>query len=287
MAQQLFNRVGSIAVHSPKMPASTAREFTGLRFNFNIEKTAEPTNNTAKFTIWNLSKTSRSLFEEKDAVVICKLGYAGIGTYSEGKAIAGQNLAEQIFIGNIIENGIRIERTGGDIALHVECATAADKTRDTVINKSFSAGTPVLSIVNELSSLLGIKISNLPIADFGIALNGASISGNVKDAMTNLLGRNGMTWSIQDDELQITQLDKPTTEQAVIMNSSSGLIGVPTKRKDGTLFFTSLLNAKLKPNRIVLFGSREINGMFRVQKVTHTGDLDAGKFDSVVEAKEL
>jgi hypothetical protein len=287
MAQQLFNRIGSIAVHSPKMPASTAREFTGLRFAFNIEKTAEPANNTAKFTIWNLSKNSRALFEEKDAVVICKLGYSGIGTYSDGVAVSGQNLAEQTFIGNIIENGIRLERTGGDIALNIECATAAVATRDSVVNKSFGEGTPIISIVNELASILGIKISNIPVADFGVALNGASLSGNVKDMMTTLLGKNGMTWSVQDDELQITQINKPTTEQAVIMNSYSGLIGVPTKRQDGTLFFTSLLNPKLKPNRIVLFGSREINGTFRVQKVTHTGDLEAGKFDSIVEAKEL
>lgn len=284
---QLFSRIGSISVQS-KSTGSKAREYKGLRFSFTIEMSSEPNANTAKFSIFNMNEKGRSALEEEGSKVICRAGYAGAGISTKDDGfLYGKQKDEIIFIGEIQKNGLRIERSGSEIITHLECATALKATQETVINKSYAEGAKGLDVVKEIASSMGLNISQLPSVDLGVFLNGLSLSGNAKDMLTKVLNKTGLQWSVQDDELQITEKDKPTPEQAVSVTSTTGLIGLPTKRQDGSVLFTTLLNPKIKPSRAIILQTNTITGNFRARKVSHDGDLDSGPFDTIVEAVEI
>lgn len=283
---QLFSRIGSLSVKPPN--GGLVREFKGLRFTFNIEKTSEPNPNFGKFSIFNLNEESRSSLEAKDSEITCRAGYAGVGVNTiESGFLFGKDLAEILFIGQIQKNGIKTERIGPDIITHLECATALSKVRDSTINKSFSPGTTAITVIKEVASSMGLNISQLQTTGTETFLNGISLSGASKTVLTNVLNRLGVQWSIQDDELHIVEPDKPTAEPAVLISSSTGLIGIPTKRQDGSIVFVSLLNPKLRPNRAIILDTSTITGNFRARKVVHNGDFDGGPFDSQVEATEI
>ena len=105
--------------------------------------------------------------------------------------------------------------------------------------------------------------------------------------MTNVLSKLGVQWSIQDDELHITDTDLTTDEAPVFLTSETGLIGIPTKRRNGGYLFSSLLNPKIRPGRPLIIESELVSGTFRPLKVNHLGDLDDGPWDTQVEAFQI
>jgi len=48
---------------------------------------------------------------------------------------------------------------------------------------------------------------------------------------------------------------------------------------------TSLLNPEIRPGRRVQVESQFVNGVFKVEKVTHSGDTHSTQFYSEVEAR--
>jgi len=286
VAQELFGRIGSITVK--KKGEATGREFRGLRFSFNIVKTTTADPNIGNITIYNLSKDHRALLEEEDAQIVLRAGYSGFGTDPVAAAsVLGRNLAEILYVGDIRLNGIRTERQGPDIASILECSTGIVAMRDAKINKSFGPGTTTLQVIKELVATLGLTISQLQTDGGDVYLGGFSATGSSKDLLTGVLKKLGVDWSIQDDELHIVNPTIPTSEPVVLLTKDTGLIGIPTKRSNGSYVFQSLLNPRIRPGRPLSVVSEVVTGIFRPAKVGFQGDLDGGPWDTTVEAIEV
>ena len=286
MGQELFGRVGSITIK--KKGEINGREFRGLRFAFNVVKTTVANPNIGNITIYNLSRDSRALLEQEDAQIVLRAGYSGFGVSPIAPAsIQGGEVAEILYVGDIRLNGIRTERQGPDIASLLECSTGLIAMREAKINKSFGPGTTTLQVIKELASTLGLTISQLQTTGSDVYLGGVSLSGQTKDILTGVLNKLGVTWSIQDDELHIVDPTITTSEPVVLLSPETGLIGIPTKRTNGSYVFKSLLNPKIKPGRPLSVVSESITGLFRPAKCTYHGDLDGGPWDTIVEAIEI
>lgn len=286
MANELFGRIGSVSVR--KKGSAQANEFKGLRFAFSISKTSEANPNIGSVTLFNAAQANRALLEEPNSQIIIKAGYAGFGINPiDPQAVLGKDLAEIIYIGDIRLNGIRTERRGADIATTLECSTGILSTDNAKINKSFAKGTTASQVIQELAGTMGLNISQLQTVGADVFLGGLSLSGPSKNIMTDILNKLGVQWSIQDDELHIVKKASVTAEPIVLLSDKSGLIGVPTKRNNGSYIFKSLLNPKIRPGRTLSVISDNITGLFKPRKVDHQGDLDGGPWETTVEAIEI
>lgn len=286
MSEVLFGRIGSISV--TKKGSSEAKEFKGLRFSFKISKTSEANPNVGNIALYNLSVESRSLLEEPQSQIILRTGYSGFGVNPLAPStLQGNNFTEVLYIGDIRLNGISTERNGPDIITNLECSTGINTMNDSKINKSFAPGTSSIQIINALTESMGLKPSQLQTEGSDVFLSGFTASGASKDVLTKVLGKLGVQWSIQDDELHIVQKTVATGEQVVFLSRDTGLIGVPTKRSNGSYVFQSLLNPKIRPGKTLSIESRTITGLFRPRTVDHQGDLDGGPWESTIEAVEI
>lgn len=286
MGNELFGRLGSVSV--TKRGSNVAREFKGLRFAFNITKTSEANPNVGTVSLFNVSKESRALLEEPESQVVIAAGYSGFGVNPiETTSILGLDKTEVIYIGDIRLNGVRHERKGPDILTTLECSTGINALSSAKINKSFAKGTTALQVIQELASTMGLNIAQLQTEGADVFLGGLSLSGPSKNILTDVLNKLGVQWSIQDDELQIVDKQLVTGEPVVLLTKETGLIGVPTRRTNGSYVFQSLLNPKIRPGRPLSVVSDAITGIFRPRKVDHQGDLDGGPWDTTIEAIEV
>jgi hypothetical protein len=77
----------------------------------------------------------------------------------------------------------------------------------------------------------------------------------------------------------------------VLLNSSTGLIGVPTITDNGVKV-SALLNPEIRPNRTVKIESEVLemngeNGLYRVSQIEYTGDNRDGNFEVQIHGEAI
>ena len=131
-----------------------------------------------------------------------------------------------------------------------------------------------LEVVKSLAASAGLTLKSLPAlikGDTTQFMNGFSSNGPSREALDNATKAMGCSWTIQNSELIVTKAGKPTDDRAVVLNSTSGLVGSPEITKTG-IKFKALLDPWLMPRRIVKMESRLVTGFFLIRKATITGD---------------
>ena len=287
---ELFNRVGSITVEVASgggIPA-TGLDLKGLRFSFNIDKNTTSNSNSASFQIYNLAQQRRALFEEKGTRIICKLGWAGRGMDTTSKEFLENydKYVDVCYVGEIIENGYKLEKNGADTVVSIQCGTASATLKESSVNKSYGKGTDVKNIVTDIAGGMGLKANFFGDFNLGKILNGFTASGAAKAILDTILPNGDLTWSIEDDELVIGPVNTPTGPTAILITPRTGLLGTPTKTKDGLISFRCLLNTNVKPKALIKLESSFYSGLVVPVRVQYEGDFDGGAFDCVVEAEE-
>jgi len=254
-----------------------------LRMSFQIEKTIKSDPNRATFTVYNLNENSRAKLEEAAELYLSiEAGYG-----DETKVI---------FSGDVdkIEN----KKTPTDWVTIVETGDGKKDLTETRLNKSYKKGTSVKTVIDDaLGAFTNLKNNGLPdglIQSAKELVTGGTFSGRSKDILDKLLGEQGLEFSVQDDEVIITEKDKATNNDIYVINPNSGLINSPAKteekNKEGKVVkgvtFTALLNPNLVPKQRVRVESRNITGEYTIIKINHVGDSQQGTFYTQVEAKE-
>lgn len=260
----------------------TGRRIQDLRISFSCEKTNESTPNKAEIEVYNLSNATRSILEAKNTKVRLYVGYLGLK--KNALVYAGINLnsnVDLIFVGNV--NKVTQEIQTPDIITKIECADGENTYRNSRLEKGYPPNTHLKNVFKDLNDAMGLGIgSQLDIPNVKYA-NGLTLSGLSRDHLDVLCRANGLEWSIQNETLQIIPRKKGTSDSIILLNSDSGLIENPNKTDKG-VEFTSLLQPTLNPGRRVKVESRLLNGLFKVRKVTHSGDSHDGDFTSACQA---
>lgn len=271
-----------------------------------------PMPNQAMIKIFNLSETTRNLFEYAHRGIDFKAGY-------------GENLA-LIFRG--VTTNVFSQRLSADWETSIFAADGHKEWADARFNKSYAKGTSVLLILQDMAAAMGLP----PSIDYtrpDTLLTGASFAGKVKDTLTTVCQNYNLTWSIQRGTLEIYDNELPqlfeTKRQAVVLSPTSGLIGSPTVRvesrnetkdkgknkkadkENAKLFYRvsarSLLHTGIYPNVPVLFRSQysayeiseptafkapkvELDNTFICDSVNHFGSNYGNEFYSDVETSE-
>jgi hypothetical protein len=268
---ELFDRRVSIQIETIVI--------TGLRVQFKVEKTDKPEPNTLDLAVYNLSETTRRSIQKAGVKVIVEAGYAGT--------------IQQIYSGDA--RYVNSVRQNADWVTKIQCGDGEKHYSTARTNESFAPGTKMQDVAQKLikdmklgagNVLAKLKSGNVKdaVSEF---MNGLTVSGKSSTEFDKMMKAAGLTWSIQDGELQVTEPGAATDESIVVLSSSTGLIGSPEVGEKGIIKVKSLLQPGIKPARRIDIQSESIKGLFRPEKVMHTGDTHGPEWYTESEVKPL
>ena len=277
---ELFLRQAALLV-STKTGNSELME--NFRIAFQIEKTSESTPNPAKIVVFNLSKDKQAFFEQKGLTAILRAGYKGLTN----------PIIKNLFVGDI--KTAKTLKKGTEFVTEIEAGDAEDIIVKSYINKSFSGSRFAegkitnRDMVKELIKAMGLVPNSSKEKEIDKKLeavsqtkpeHGITMSGPAKFFLDTILEKEGLEWSIQDGEVQITDPSKSAnTLDAVVLSKDTGLLDV-SKEEDGRINFKALLNPDISPTTTVEIRSAvmDINGFFKVRRVEYSGDTCEGEW---------
>lgn len=267
-----------------------------LRITFRVSQQDVETPNNAVIRIYNLSPdTLREIRNEYDTVIL-QAGYRGgqVGTIFVGEI-------KQFRIGreNNVDSYLDLLAADGDVGYNfgvVAATLAAGQTLD-----------DALTLAAE-SMNLQVDDKNRPVDLSGaIFVRGKVFMGMARDQLRSAARGIDATWSISEGVIQFIPLTDHLPGEAVVLNSKTGMIGIPELTPQG-VNVRSLLNSSIRVGRLVKINNAEINqviqrqgtiptrfdsrkvpfiqpntsadGTYRVLSVDHSGDTRGGEWYS-------
>ncbi len=256
----------------------TETKIEDLRVSFRVVRTLRKEPNTADISIWNLSEKTRSALQNRGMTILLEAGY--------------QDDLKSLYLGDLSKVSHRHEGPDWISTIQSGDGLNLDATR---ILKSFGKGTAVKDalkgILTELGAageqaLAAVRRGDLEGAEEQL-INGIALAGPSPEMIQKLAAGAGLEFSIQDGQVQLLDKGKATTDEAVVLATTTGLIGSPQPGEKGIVRARSLLNGAIRPAGRVVIDSSLIDGIFRVEKVEHSGDNFGGDWYTDIEAKPL
>jgi len=118
------------------------------------------------------------------------------------------------------------------------------------INKSFTKGTPVKTVIGEIAKQLDLPCNNVLKQLKGLMEKlprGFSVSGNAMDELNRMLGQRGYNVSVQNNVLQVAERGEALAKRAISLTANSGLKGTPQLGSDNTMQVQAVLMPELLP----------------------------------------
>lgn len=268
-SNDIFNRF--YRIHVIKKNSIDSIKIEKLRVAFNVTKNTTIDSNNSIIKIYNLGYSLR-FFEQKNLKV--KL-YAGYDPTNSGALEAGQ-----IFVGDI--KHVDTQKNGGDKITIIKSGDGHATLRNAVFAKTYAKMTPVMNIINDLVSSFEISSKSISVISNQISKRGKAFFGKSKDVLKSLLDSLDMEYSIQDENLIITNKGKGLPTSGYNLSSKSGLIGLPSRIENGKVEVTSLLNDYFSPKKHFYIDSSTISGTYVAEKVIHSGDTHGKQWTSKI-----
>lgn len=240
-----------------------------LHINFKIDKADTETPNTASISLWNLSPEHLAILREKDCVVTLRAGY--------------EQHMSQIFVGVVTyEETDTGESSDADRETKLEAVDGRIQLRDTFLSKSYAGPINSKQIIDDIAGEMGIPVEysyNVKHYDFP---NGYAIVGPGRTGLDKACASSALQWQIQDGILKVKNKRDTMTREVFLLNSSSGLVGIPKKITYGedaegsqeqpgweVVYF---LNGAIGIGDYIRLESKLVQGYFRVKTVSIEGD---------------
>lgn len=247
-----------------------------MRCTFSIERSNGSDPNKADIIIANLNKETRDDIVKKPTTIEIAAGY--------------DNEARHIFTGDLRFGYSDV--TTAKIETRLALADGERAWKYSRVNRSYPPGTGVLTVMRDAAESMQLRLP--PNIETSVELreqfaSGYSMFGATRDELTRLLAEYGFSWSIQNGKLQILKDEQLRSSQAWLIDSSKGMIGspawsVPSKAGERPkLTVRVLLYPEIYPSSLVRVVSDDITGLFKVGKVTHTGDTHGDDWTTTLE----
>ena len=279
MTALLFKRGVRLTVYQPKSstagfigqnpqfftPQPNGIVIQNLRVQFKIEKSLEKTPNTCEITITNCSAQTRTFLNTKPLTVQLDAGYGDELRY----VIAGD-----------VRHAYS-KKDGGDWETVLQIAEGDRAYRYARVSRSYTKGTNVITAVREAAASMGLQLTPDVLASQDLQAQfatGRTLQGATRDELTRLLAPYGYHWSIQGGQLQVLKDQNAAPGTAFSISQSTGLLDSPeysTPEKPGktpALKTKTLLYPELIAGATISVDSLAVSGLFRIAKLTHTGD---------------
>lgn len=207
-------------------------DLSELRVQFEVNQSDFETPNHAKIRIFNLAAETASKIKKEFTQVTLQAGYQH-GAYGV------------IFDGTIKQ--VRIGRTSQtDTYVDIFAADGDESYNFGVSARSIAAGTSPEDQVKMIAQDMGAKTGTV-IFDTGLQDNirGKVAYGMSRSYLRNMARTGKSSWSIQNGKIVITPLTGYTEGEVIVLNSNTGMVGLPEQTEEG-IKVTCLLNPKIE-----------------------------------------
>ena len=240
----------------------------GLKIAFSVQRAANRTANTANIRVFNLSKETRGKIQGRVNDVVLEAGYKSTSAviFAGSRAIVTHTKQGTEWITSI-KAGDGWKSLRRNVFVSFGPTTAKD-VLDALLRLG-EIGAKARGSA-QLDQVLGSKVFS----------KGRVLRGRVDDLIEDLAGELGLDWSIEQEELVMLPPGEALRQPGIILGPESGLIGTPSRIFDPkrpkalVVRGKSLLQPGLTPFRRVDIRSQDIQGVFKVRKCTHTGDIE-------------
>lgn len=259
-ASTQFGRKASLFVVRPEFRGNNPSAFvpegvidlSAMHFTFKTSAADTESPNNAVIRIFNLSRSAN----QNTVQDIIK------GEYSRVILQAGYEAGEfaVIFDGNVKQ--FRVGRLNAtDTYLDLLCADGDLGYNFSQISQSIAAGsTPKQRIDAIVASMqkYGVTAGSIAPSTGGTLPRGKVLFGMSRAMLRQQAATQQATWSIQNGKVNMIPLDGYLPSDPVVLNSVSGMIGMPEQTNDG-IKVRCLLNPKILAGQSVRIDNRSIN----------------------------
>lgn len=252
-------------------PQPNLLEISTLRVQFKVEKNLAKDPNTCEVIVTNAAPGTRTDLCRTPLVLRIDAGH---------RQDAG---ARHVFTGSL-RHGYS-KRDGVNWSTVLELGDGAAMFDGARASRAFTRGTRKVDVVRYVASTMGVELprelANDPDLQRTIA-SGETVYGDSHAEMTRLLAPFGYSWSVQDGRFQALRDEQAAPGTALVISKDTGLIGSPQfktpskgdvkKNKPPELTFKTILYPQITPGFLAHVQSEAIDGIFRAERVTHTGD---------------
>ncbi len=292
-----------VGTESPSNPG-----ISQLRIVFSVTKNLEKFPNQASIDVYNIQRETRKILEKGIEQV-----QKAPGKYTPAikLEVGYTDKNKGILVGNITQ--VTTKKVGPDIITTFDVGDGVASFTDAKMDVSFSPGATAGQILKSILANMGLTVGQtVGLNSLDQYLNGLTLSGSARDHLTSMLRKQGLGWSIQDNQVQILPPNQSTAETAVLLNKDTGLIDTPfrtqylntdkiedrsktgsktvglSKNIQNGMQVLCLMNPEIKPGRKIKIetGLSDLNsGFFKVTKMRHFGDTHSTPWytDMIVE----
>lgn len=286
------------------------------RIEFTVNKTLDPTPNTAEIRISNLSQatldkitgtvTKRIEFTPEEQAQLAAAGASsqpfevtydnfGLGSIVLSWGYAGSNPGSPFpplsvgFIG--ASSRMAVER-GLTTVLKIDAEDGGQLVGAARLVKSYKAGTNTVDILVDLINACGLTVDKAKLEaamlqslqrdGFSpskiVQIRGYNAAHPAAELIRSIMTARKLRWSVQDGEFLVVGPDTVLAGYpALSLSTTDGtMLGKPEQLEAQQLRARTNANAEARPGREVDVQATGINAQYRIDSVKHTGDTDKG-----------
>lgn len=221
-----------------------ALDLSEMHIKFKVQQADTESPNNALIRVYNLSEdTSRKVQAEYTRVVL-QAGYqdTGMGVIFDGTITAYRRGRE-----NALNSFLEIQAADGDLFRN-QC----------IVNTTLAKGSTPQDQIGAISnSKNGLPVGYSDVLPQTGSIRGKVLFGMSRVQMHQLCQTHGKTWSIQNGKIQILDVDGYLPNEAVKLNSATGLIGAPEQTVDG-INVRALLDSKYVVGGLLQINNQDI-----------------------------
>lgn len=212
------------------------------------------------------------------------MGWFKVGKGAKAQLEAGyRNRVGKIFDGQVMQMRIGKEPNGVD--KYFDCMATSSQTAYGFarLNKTLAAGYTYKDVVDLATQELqkaGIRIGHIGQLSQTKFPRAGSFYGLVRDTLRDVAQANKMTWTIFNNELQMVKVDGYLPGTAKVLNSSTGMIGMPEMTLDG-IVVKMLLDPGMKVGQQVQINERSIQKLQATPTFTNDTSLQESQMPAI------
>lgn len=224
-------------------------DLSPLHCKFAIKRSSNMTPNCADIRIYNLDQNTALQIKKQFTKVLIQGGYdSNYGVIFKGNI-------KQVIIGRESATDTFVDLNCGDGDLAYNFA---------IVNASMKAGSSMQDQLNQISqpmSSLGTALGkSQPGFNPTLLPRGKTLWGSSRDYMRDLASQNGLTWSIQNEQIQFIPQQGYAKGISVVLTSKTGMIGTPQQTNIG-VNVVALMNPIINPGQTIKIDNASVAGL--------------------------
>tara|TARA_R110000824_G_scaffold30668_9_gene100640 strand:+ start:1131 stop:1979 length:849 start_codon:yes stop_codon:yes gene_type:complete len=244
-------------------------QLADLRVAFRVAMSTGRNPHTASIRVYNAAPSTLALL---DAGPLPTVGLA-VGYGDPLVPGGGPGIPRSIFLGEIVRDGMRIEKAGPDSIAEIEAADSPGAYQLNRIALTFPTTVTMSAVVGAIAAQLALPIGLISVVPDVTLAQGATFHAEARDVLDRIADSVGGDWWVSDGVFYFSPKGVPLPGIAPLFSAKQGnLVGSPIKKDRGGVEIVGLLDADMRPGKSFVVESSTINGVYVATNVEFNGD---------------